>query len=165
MSDFNTRLTATSTETWITPREVLRELGHFDLDPCAALHQPWVTADRMLTVKDNGLLHPWSGRVWLNPPYGKAAEAFMERMAAHDGAGLALVFMRSDTRWFQDAVLATARYLLLWRGRIRFCREDGTQGQAPNAASVLVAWSEDELALLRRLEAHGRGKLATLNQH
>lgn len=151
MSDFNTRLTATSTETWITPREVLRELGHFDLDPCAALHQPWVTADRMLTVKDNGLLHPWSGRVWLNPPYGKAAEAFMERMTAHDGAGLALVFMRSDTRWFQDAVLATARYLLLWRGRIRFCREDGTPGQAPNAASVLVAWSEAGSAGARKI--------------
>ena len=39
----------------------------------------------------------------------------MSRMAEHNGPGLALVFMRPDTRWFQDAVLKTARYLFMLR--------------------------------------------------
>lgn len=78
------------------------------------------------------------------------------------GGGIALIFMRSDTRWFQEAVLETARALFLWRGRIRFCREDGTPGQAPNAASCLAVWDARELELLWRLEAMGKGKVAML---
>jgi hypothetical protein len=112
-------------------------------------------------VEENGLLRAWHGRVWLNPPYGKDAEPFVARMVEHR-LGLALIFMRSDTRWFQDAVLATAKYVFLLRGRVRFCRIDGTPGQAPNAASCLVAWDESELALLQSLEAQGEGKLTYL---
>ena len=59
----------------------------------------------LLYTSDNGLLMPWEGRVWLNPPYGNEAEAFMELMSMHQGGGLALIFMRSDTRWFQRCVL------------------------------------------------------------
>jgi hypothetical protein len=59
------------TNDWLTPRYILDALGKFDLDPCAALDQPWATARRPLTVKDDGLKKPWVGRVWLNPPYGE----------------------------------------------------------------------------------------------
>ena len=31
-------------EVWITPPWILRALGPFDLDPCAADQQPWPTA-------------------------------------------------------------------------------------------------------------------------
>lgn len=164
MNDFNTRICESTTNTWITPREVLSLLGHFDMDPCAALRQPWPTADVMVTEAENGLLRGWHGRVWCNPPYGSAAKPFMQRMAAHDGGGLALIFARTGTSWFQDCVLATARAMFLWRGRIRFCREDGTQRQAANAASCLIAWDRRELALLRGLEAMNKGKLALLRQ-
>ena len=86
----------------------------------------------------------------------------MERMAEHNGPGLALVFMRPDTRWFQDAVLKTARYLFMLRGRVRFCHLDGSPAAAPNAASCLVAWDRSERRLLRELESGGKGKLAIL---
>ena len=79
-----------------------------------------------------------------------------------NGPGLALVFMRPDTRWFQDAVLGTARYLFMLRGRVRFCYLDGRPGQAPNAASCLVAWDRSERKLLRELERSGKGKMAIL---
>ena len=109
----------------------------------------------MLTV---ALAHPGKAL----RPNGREAAAFMERMAAHNGPGLALVFMRPDTRWFQDAVLKTARYLFMLRGRVRFCYLDGSPGQAPNAASCLVAWDRSERKLLRELERSGKGKLAIL---
>ena len=162
MRDFNTRPTERSSCSWITPREVLRELGSFDLDPCAAVSQPWPCAAKSYTIRENGLLQPWHGRVWCNPPYGEAARAFMERMAAHAGGGLALVFARTDTRWFHASILRSACAMLFWLGRIRFCREDGSQASAANAASVLVAWQASELPLLRSLDERGIGKLVLL---
>ncbi len=162
MSDFNTRKTERSTTTWLTPPWMLEMLGPFDLDPCAAVGRPWDCATINYTVEDNGLALPWGDRVWCNPPYGREAAAFMERMAEHNGPGLALVFMRPDTRWFQDAVLKTARYLFMLRGRVRFCHLDGSPAAAPNAASCLVAWDRSERRLLRELESGGKGKLAIL---
>jgi len=46
---------------WITPRNILDALGAFDLDPCAAERQPWQTAERMLTIHDDGLSQQWGG--------------------------------------------------------------------------------------------------------
>ncbi|PNC35740.1 adenine methyltransferase [Akkermansia muciniphila] len=163
MNTFNTAKTEKTTNVWLTPRYVLDLLGHFDVDPCAATVRPWDCASVNYTEADNGLLMPWEGRVWLNPPYGNEAEAFMERMSNHVGGGLALIFMRSDTRWFQRCVLSRARYLFLWRGRIRFCRPDGeTPGNQPNAPSCLVAWDNTEAPLLYTLQNQGHGKVAVL---
>lgn len=53
---------------WLTPPEILRALGEFDLDPCAPVVRPWETAARHYTVQDDGLALPWEGRVWCNPP-------------------------------------------------------------------------------------------------
>lgn len=163
MKAFNTQKTEETTNVWLTPRHVLDLLGHFDTDPCAATVRPWDCADVNYTEEDNGLVLPWSGRVWLNPPYGNEAEAFMERMSEHKGTGLALIFMRSDTRWFQRCVLFRAKYLFLWKGRIKFCRPNGeTQGNQPNAPSCLVAWSPLEAPLLHHLQNEGYGKVVYL---
>lgn len=125
--------------------------------------RPWDCATNNITESENGLLQKWVGRVWLNPPYGTEAEAFMERMSNHIGGGIALIFMRSDTRWFQRCVLERAKYLFLWRGRIKFCRPDGTtHGNQPNAPSCLVAWDASEAPLLFELQKQGYGKVAVL---
>lgn len=94
MNTFNTQKTENTTNVWLTPRHVLDLLGHFDVDPCAAIDRPWDCADVNYTEEDNGLVLPWRWRVWLNPPYGNEAEAFMDRMSIHTGGGLALIFMR-----------------------------------------------------------------------
>lgn len=49
---------------WLTPPEIIESLGPFDLDPCAPVNPPWKMADRHYTIKDNGLMQPWAGRVW-----------------------------------------------------------------------------------------------------
>lgn len=68
-----------TTHDWLTPPEILHALGGFDLDPCASEHQPWRTAARQLTIRDDGLKQKWSGRVWCNPPYGPFAARWLER--------------------------------------------------------------------------------------
>lgn len=159
---FNTIKTESSTNVWLTPRNVLDLLGDFDTDPCAATIRPWDCARVNYTVEDNGLILPWKGRVWLNPPYGNEIEPFLKRMSEHIGGGLALIFMRSDTRWFHQWVLNKAKYLFLWKGRIKFCYPDGKSGGTSNAPSVLVAWKESEASLLYSLQDQGYGKIASL---
>ena len=86
-------------KTWLTPKHIIDALGHFDTDPCCPPNMPWRTADRMLTKADDGTTAPWVGRVWLNPPYGREAYPFLERMSRYNGGALPLslcVRMRSN---------------------------------------------------------------------
>lgn len=89
-------------DAWLTPPdEIHRPLGgseEFDMDPCAPLDRPWDTAKQHYTIVDNGLLKPWHGRVWLNPPYGgpETVGPWMRRMIKH-GTGTALIFARTET--------------------------------------------------------------------
>ena len=108
-----------TTHDWLTPPEILAALGPFDLDPCASEHQPWRTAARQLTIRDDGLTQPWAGRVWCNPPYGPFAARWLERCAEH-GNAVAFVFARTETAVFQDHVWPKADAVLFLRGRVSF---------------------------------------------
>jgi hypothetical protein len=135
------------TDTWLTPRYLIDALGgyeSFDLDPCAAIDQPWPTAKQHYTERDNGLLLPWFGRVWCNPPYNRGIiGSFMGRMAQH-GNGISLVFARSETEFFHRYVWPVADGIFFFEGRITFHRHDGSvpewDGGAP---SVLISYGDD----------------------
>lgn len=136
------------TDVWLTPPEVLAALGRFDLDPCAApLPRPWSTATNHFVEADDGLLQPWAGRVWLNPPY-KYAEAWLRKMAEHRH-GIALVFARVETKAWQDFVFPVASAVLFLRGRLRFLKPDGSYPvNAAGAPSALIAYGEPDRAAL-----------------
>lgn len=135
------------TDEWLTPPDLLSVLGRFDLDPCAALNQPWRTATSHLTVNEDGLTAPWAGRVWLNPPYSEA-DAWLERLADHNH-GTALVFARTETRWRQTHVWPKAAAVLFLAGRLTFFRPDGTksaQGHNAGGPSALIAYGGADVA-------------------
>lgn len=138
------------TEVWLTPPDIFRDLGAFDLDPCAADPRPWDCARVNYTRADNGLLKPWDGRVWLNPPYGPPSivRPWLERMAAHQ-RGVALIFARTETEAFHRFVWQAAHGVLFLRGRLHFCRPDGRPADNnAGAPSCLVAYSlHDRLTL------------------
>ena len=92
---------------WLTPPEILRALGAFDLDPCAPIVRPWETAARHYTVQDDGLELPWEGRVWCNPPFGREAVKWLRRMRDH-GNGVALIPARTETAMFYETVWGAA---------------------------------------------------------
>lgn len=128
------------TDTWLTPPEILAALGPFDLDPCTPDVMPWATAARRYTEADDGLAQPWCGRVWLNPPYGKALSRWLARMADHDH-GTALIFARTETAAFFRYVWERAGAALFLQGRLHFHLPDGTRAAANSGApSVLVAY-------------------------
>lgn len=129
---------------WYTPPGVFEALGvQFDLDPCAPPGGlPWIPAKRSYCLADDGLLQPWSGRVWMNPPYGPATATWMQKLAGH-GDGIALVFARTETEWWHQAVCAAAAVCFI-RGRLTFVASDGQPGTSnAGAPSALVAFGDE----------------------
>lgn len=136
---------------WLTPPSLIEAFGEFDLDPCSPINRPWPTAKAHYTAEDDGLTKPWSGRVWLNPPYDYHAERWMEKLAEH-GNGIALIFARTDTKSFFDNVWERGDAALFLRGRLRFHLVDGSLPTHTNcgAPSVLVAYGTANVEALRR---------------
>lgn len=131
------------TREWFTPPELFERLGlRFDLDPASPMSGPvpWVPADCFYSPRENGLIQPWSGRVWLNPPYGEPGVAFIHRLVAH-GDGILLIPARTETRVFQYAAEA-ADVVVFLRDRLHFIREDGFRGRAGFASAILAFGSE-----------------------
>ena len=141
-----------STNSWLTPKEIVEATGPYDLDPCADIDMPWPTAKRMLTKKENGLTTPWAewDFVFMNPPYSREkAEGtdigdWMDKLAGHPGGGIALVFFRSDTKWFHRSVFnhPKATSMVVCEGRLKFCRRDGSQDKPAPVGSVFVAYGK-----------------------
>jgi hypothetical protein len=65
---------SSSTDEWETPQALFEELswifGGFTLDPCATREN--AKCARYFTREENGLAKRWEGKVFLNPPYGRA---------------------------------------------------------------------------------------------
>ena len=145
------------TNVWLTPPWVLEKLGEFDTDPCSPIDRPWDTAKQHYTEEDDGLAQVWQGRVWLNPPYGLTIGNWMQRMAEHDGGGIALVFVRTDTKWFFNYVWPYATAMLFMKKRVQFYKDDGSPSKDnASAPSVLVAYSKMDAEILKNsgIEGH-----------
>lgn len=147
---------AAFTTDWITPREILSALGTFDLDPCTPVVMPWQTAAKRFTVDDDGLAQGWFGRVWLNPPYGREIDAWMERMAKHR-VGTALIFARTETAFWHNHIWPHATAILFLKGRLHFHYPDGRRAKAnAGAPSVLIAYGDDDAAKLESSGIQGK---------
>ena len=147
---------AAGTDVWLTPPDIMAALGgpeSFDLDPCAPLDRPWDMARQHYTIADNGLMRPWHGRVWLNPPYSNnVIGRWMGRMADH-AHGIALIFARTETQVFHDSVWRAADALLFMEGRLHFHDAAGVRAKAnAGAPSVFCAYGADDA---ERLAASG----------
>lgn len=86
MKNFNTN--TNNNDEWLTPLNIINALGEFNLDPCSPIKRPWDTAKNHYSLNDgDGLLLPWHGRIWLNPPYGRDTFKWLEKLSNHQGGG------------------------------------------------------------------------------
>jgi hypothetical protein len=75
---------------YYTPKWIFDRMGlTFDLDvssPPGGIE--WLPATRYFTQEDDGLVQPWSGRVWMNPPYSQSTPWVRKFIEHHHGVAL-----------------------------------------------------------------------------
>lgn len=160
---------------WETPPKLFtdlwKEFGPFDMDPacrvehatattvlahggaiCVPEDEPLAGVDRERVLVD-GLMQNWSGRVFLNPPYGSAdlmrwtTKATQEIEARRAVKVIALLPTKTDQKWWATSVMRwyqsrqidghpLLRMIRFLPGRQRF------SGQKNSASfpSVIVGW-------------------------
>lgn len=127
------------TDEWETPQDLFDKLDaefHFTLDPCATAEN--AKCSKYYTKEQDGLAQDWTGEtVWCNPPYGKEIPKWLAKCAEHargGGVAVALVFSRTDTKWFHDYVYGKAEIRFV-KGRVKF---GGAKYNAPFPSMVVI---------------------------
>lgn len=141
---------------WYTPPSIFENLNLvFDIDVCSPKGGlPWIPAKKFYSKEDDGLSQEWGGVVWCNPPYGKETGAWLNKMSKHKN-GVALVFARTDCKWFHEHC-ATADAILFLKGRIKFVDGTGvTGGSGAGNGSMLVAWGKTGVSALKGMKDCG----------
>lgn len=134
----------------MTPRYLVAAIeqlfgGRIGLDPCTEADNP-TNARRFYTPPDDGCALPWRARtVFVNPPYGRARDRWVERCIA-EGAKRSVVLLipaHTDTRTTQAALDACDSALFV-AGRLRFGipRQCG-RGETATHPSTLFGFGVD----------------------
>lgn len=78
-----------TSDDYLTPRWVFDTLAiTFDLDVASPPWDTYVPASARWTKAEDGLAQPWTGRVWMNPPYSESS-LWVDRFMTHrDGIAL-----------------------------------------------------------------------------
>lgn len=133
----------TKTDTWITPKWIIDQIGLSDLDPCAFLvnGKPLVeTARHYITEEQDGLTTPWFGTVFVNFPYSQS-RVWMKKCSEYNN-GIVLCFARTDVKAWQENV-RNATGINFINKRVSFLNNKGEKLSNGNAPSALIAWGEE----------------------
>lgn len=133
---------------WLTPPNIIEQLGTFDTDPCNAVNNPFTTAIRSYT--EGGLEKQWFGRVWLNPPFNRYERPlWMQKMADHND-GIMLVPAACETDAFYQHVWGKASGILFLKGRPHFHYISGERAKANSGCTIcLVSYGSKNLEYLQ----------------
>jgi ParB family chromosome partitioning protein len=117
-------------------------MSAIDPDPCSNSQEiPNVPAVRHYTTQDNGLVQPWEGRVFLNPPFGHDVEWRFSKLYQERAAGLtmeAIVLWKSATETAAWKTLTAISYRVCFpMARIRFAWPAGEERTGPTFSPAL----------------------------
>jgi hypothetical protein len=144
---FRVERPAEDSDDYWTPPWVFAQLDlSFDLDVAAPPGGiAWVPAERYFTEADNGLIQPWTGRVWMNPPYSNPTP-WVDRFIAHEN-GVALL-PTSTGAWFRRLWNADVGFVAL--DSMRFHTNAGAmRGAIPTRCWLVGAGDECRAAIAR----------------
>ena len=123
---------SSKTDDWATPDGFADKYGKFDLDPCASAEN--AKAPRYFTREQDGIAQEWTGRVWMNPPYGREIGKWVKNAAECGCEVVCLLPAHTDTRWFHDYCLPYGKIEFL-KGRLKF---GGSKNAAPFPSMVVI---------------------------
>ena len=137
--DLDIIFSSDSTE-WETPQDFFDKLNeefHFTIDVCASPEN--TKCERYYTKEQDGLRQNWNNEVvWMNPPYGRDINLWMEKAKNTKGIVVGLVPSRTDTKWFHGHVYGVAELRFI-EGRLRF---SNCKNSAP-FPSLIVIYKND----------------------
>lgn len=90
----------------------------------------------------DGLIQPWAGRVWCNPPYSNVKvwlhKALHELTEKNCELVVFLLNVDTSTTYFHDIILSSAKEVHLMRGRLNFEGPHVSDGCNPKASMIVV---------------------------
>jgi phage N-6-adenine-methyltransferase len=134
----NPALLSSKSDNWPTDPKVFQYFNdefQFTTDVCA--DDDNAKCSTYFTKYINGLIQPWTGVCWMNPPYGRTIGLWMQKAYEESRQGCTVVCLvpaRTDTRWWQDYV-PFASEVRFFKGRLRF---GNGQYPAPFPSALVV---------------------------
>lgn len=136
---------------WYTPKKFIESvtdvLGDIDLDPASCqMANEIVQAFKFYSKEDDGLKPTWRGKVYLNPPYGRAAQPFIfklvdEFLSGHITEAILLINSSTETGYWQYAFSA-ANAICFPDRRIQFVDEEGNVQDRPKQGSTFFYFGD-----------------------
>ena len=135
-----------------TPKWLFDHMGiEFDLDVAAPIGGSHVPAHKYYTEKDDGLSQPWSGLVWMNPPFSKPSPWVDKFIENNNGIALLVV---SRSNWFKQ-IWRKADAIIPTPPEFKFERPDGSN-KAISFQTFLFGFGDEAIIGLGRLEGRVR---------
>jgi site-specific DNA-methyltransferase (adenine-specific) len=138
----NKALFSSESENWATPQDLFDRLDYvfnFTLDPCASDDN--FKCKKYYTKEINGLTKDWGGhKVFCNPPYGRDntgawIKKCYEESRKPGTVVVALIPVRTDTRWFHDYIYPSNAEIYFVKGRLKF---GGSKNAAPFPSMIVI---------------------------
>jgi phage N-6-adenine-methyltransferase len=141
----NELMFSSKTELWATPQKFFDAIsvlyGPFDIDVCADASN--AKCNVYFDKAADGLAQTWTGKCWMNPPYGRDIGKWMKKKASEsDATVVCLVPARTDTKWWHD--YAMKGEITFIKGRLKF---GDAKNSAPFPSALIVFRQRQKEAL------------------
>jgi hypothetical protein len=144
---------STGNNEWYTPEKYTDAarlvMGGIDLDPASSFEaNKTINASECFDQNDDGLLHQWSGRVWMNPPFAQPfVRLFSEKIIYHYNLGdilQACVLVNNGTETKHGQILLeSCDAACFTKGRIRFLAPDKVTKNAPLQGQMILYFGDN----------------------
>lgn len=167
MSQYNKLSKSSNSVEYKTPKRFFDKLNaifKFKLDPATNIDNN-LGLERYYTENDNGLQQPWNYNTFVNPPFGRGINKWINKMQLECDANpnniyVMLLPAKTDTKWFQEQIWydkVTERIAVIHfiKGRLKFesheSNPDNNSHISGSMLWILGSYTNSQIMLLNDL--------------